>query len=233
MRLGIRVAAAAAAFALAACGSDGGSSGRPTPSPTPTLPSVADDEATVKRALVTPADLGAPWVEPAKVNEVQKAEGELCPGQQNARTLHKARAAGIAKLTEGTGAGAPIGLFGVRAYEPGQEQQWRDAYAAAVKGCASWKSREKLYVTLEVVAAPPAVPGAEEVRAHIERVYAEASHKSLHYVRHYYEARIGRIVVSFEDAFVQPRSDPTGQDMTKSAALLARQVAKARKAFLV
>lgn len=234
---GMRTAALALAASVTACGGGGepvaqqSQTQAPTPTPTPTLPAVADDKATAKRALVTPADLGKPWIQPKKVNEAKKAEkGDLCPGQKNARTLAKARADENADLTEGGQAGAAIGSFGVRTYGFGEEQKWRDAVAAATKGCAKWKSLEKLYVTLDVV-TPPQVAGADEVFAHIERIYAEAAHKTLYYVRHYYEARVGRVVVSFELAYIQPKTDPTGKNMAKSSALLAKQVAKARKAF--
>ncbi len=40
------------------------------PSPTPEPPSKAEDTAALKRATVTAADLGKPWVEPKKVPSV-------------------------------------------------------------------------------------------------------------------------------------------------------------------
>ena len=235
---GVRIAAAAL-VAVTGCGSSGGQGTRPTPtqslsptpSPTPTLPTVAADAASVKKAVVTAADLGTPWVQPKVVNQAAGATGELCPGQDNARTIAKPRAQAQRKLTHGTKPTADIGSFSVRTYAFGQEQKWRDAFTAADRGCASWKSAEGAYVELETIATPPTVAGADEVMAHIERVYADKSKKTLYYVRHFYEARVGRVVVSFELAYVQPKSDPTGKDMTRSAALLAKQVAKAKATF--
>lgn len=230
------IAAVVLALALPACGSDPAPQSQPsatqTPSPTPTLPPLAEDKANVKKAVVTSAELGKPWVTPKAVNTAkQEQKGDLCPGQPNARTLHPARARADLDHTEGSKAGAAIGSYGVRAYEFGEEQAWRDALAKAQAGCTSWTSLEKLYVELEVVAAPPAIAGADEVVAHIERIYADKTKKTLHYVRHYYEARTGRFVSEFELAYVQPKSDPTGKDMTKSAELFAKQVAKTRTTF--
>lgn len=229
----------ALALVLAACGggaaTDPGArpapSATPSPSPTPTLPPVAEDKKLVKAALLTSAELGKPWVTPKNVNRAKTTKGELCPGQKAAATLAKARAQEIRAMTEGTKQGAPIASFGVRAYAFGAEGKWRDAFAAADKGCASWTAAEGTYVTLETITAPPAIAGADEVAAHIERVYADKTKKTLYYVRHYYEARTGRVVTSLEYAYIQPKSDPTGKDMTKSAGLVAEQVAKVKATF--
>lgn len=239
---GTTVAAATLALALTACGGGGGTpdaqpspsqtSATPSPSPTPTLPPLAADKAALKKAVVTAADLGKPWVQPKSVNEQKQQEkGDLCPRQKAPRVLYKARASEARRLTKGTQQGAAIGSFAVRAYVLAFEEKWRDAFAEAAAGCEAYKSLDGTYVTLDVIDAPPAVAGADEVLAYIERVYADKGHKNLYYVRHYYEARTDRYVSSFEYAYVQPKSDPTGKDMTASAKLLAKQVAKTRKTF--
>ena len=230
----------ALALTLTACGGAGDpatqpspapTTATPSPTPTPTLPAVAEDKKLAAEALVTAADLGKPWVVQKKVNTAKNAKGELCPGQPNAREIVKPRAQEARFFTEGGKAGAAIASFRVRTHAFGQEQQWRDAVAASQQGCRSWTSAEKLYVELEPVASPPAVEGADEVLVHVERIYADKTKQTLHYVRHYYEARTGRVVTSFELAYVQPKSDPTGSDLTKSAALLEKQIAKTRQAF--
>ena len=226
----------AIALALTACGGSGGSPGaQPSPSetasPTPTLPSVGQDKKLVKRAVVTAAELGKPWVQPKEVNKTKVKKGELCPGQANSMTIAPPRADDVRRLTEGTKPAAPIASFGVRAYAFGEEQKWRDAFAAADKGCASWKSAEGAHVTLETIADPPVIAGADEVLVHIERVYADKTKKTLYYVRHYWEARIGRIVATVELAYIQPKSDPTGKDLDHSAPLVVQQVAKAKATF--
>jgi hypothetical protein len=231
------IAALSLALVLPACGSDAKTpeaqptTQSPTPSPTPTLPTVAQDKATAKKAVVTAADLGKPWVTPKAVNQAkQKEKGDLCPGQPNARTVHKPRASASLNHTEGSKAGAAIGSYAVRTYGFGDKQKWLDALDETHRGCTKWTSLEKLYVELEVVAAP-AIPGADEVVLHIERIYADKTRKTLHYVRHYYEAWTERVVSSFEYAYIQPKSDPTGKDLTTSSELFAKQVAKTRETF--
>lgn len=231
------IAALTLALVLPACGSDAKTpeaqptTQSPTPSPTPTLPTVAQDKANAKKAVVTAADLGKPWVTPKAVNEAkQKKKGDLCPGQPNARTLFKARASSEANHTEGKKTGAAIGSYSVRTYGFDDKQKWLDALDETHSGCKKWTSLEKLYVELEVVTAP-AIPGADDVVVHIERIYADKTKKTLYYVRHYYEAWTERVVSSFEYAYIQPKSDPTGKDLTKSSKLFAQQVAKTRETF--
>ncbi|HEV2890034.1 MAG TPA: hypothetical protein VGX28_06625, partial [Frankiaceae bacterium] len=89
----------------------------------------------------------------------------------------------------------------------------------------AFTSLEKLYVTTEDV-TPPAVAGADSAVARIERIYADSSKKRLYYVRQTVKVGVGRSVVALEHAFIQPRSDPTGADFTKTVALLSKQVAK-------
>ncbi|HVF03648.1 MAG TPA: hypothetical protein VNA20_02290 [Frankiaceae bacterium] len=239
-RYGIRVALALT-LAVPACGgsastgsgADGpGGNATPSasPSPTPTLPPVAADKKLVKQALVTPADLGKPWVEPKKVNQAKAAKGELCPGHKNSAARNKPRADQRRQMTKGSKPGAAIVSVAVRTYALGTEAAWRDAFAAAAKGCKSWTAAEKTFVTLEVV-TPPTVAGADEVLAHVERIYADKTKKTLYYVRHWVEARTGRVVTAFEHAFVQPKSDPTGADLTATVALVETQVAKVRTTF--
>jgi hypothetical protein len=234
--------ALALVLAVPACGGGGGepearpsatqTTVSPTPSPTPTLPPVATDKAAVKKAVVTAADLGKPWVEPKAVNtQKQQEKGDLCPGQKSSKVLYKPRASEARRLTEGTKAGAAIGSFAVRTYGFGFEEKWRAAFEKAARGCKAYRSPEGTYVTTEIVASLPAVDGADEVLLQIERIYADKTKKTLYYVRHYYEARSDRYVSSFELAYVQPKGDPTGKDTKKSAALLAEQVAKTRKTF--
>jgi hypothetical protein len=223
------------ALSLAACGG-GGTTAQPStsaspsaPSPTPTLPTVAADKAATKAALLTAAELGKPWVQPKSVNKVKAAKGELCPGQPTSAVIAKARAEARRQFTEGTKTGAGILSVNVRTYAFGKEDAWRAAVDKANKACAKWKAVEGNYVVLEPVAAAPSVAGAEEVVGHYERVYADAAHKTLQYVRQILEARTGRVVVTMEYAFLTPKSDPNGDDLTKTTGYLAKQVSKAAR----
>jgi hypothetical protein len=178
------------AGALAGCG---GGSSAPSAAPSqpatssasgaPAPPSVAEDTATANAALVTVADLGAPWVRPKQVNKVKSAAGELCPGQANDVTLAKPRAIARTALTEGARTEATIASFSVHVLEPGQAGAWRAAVAASEQGCLSWKAAEGSYVTLFRQRLPADVQGAEEVLGRVERVYADAAFRSLLYVR--------------------------------------------------
>lgn len=235
-RYGIRVALALALTATACGGSasteGGGGNATPStsPSPTPTVPPVATDKKLAKRAILTVADLGKPWVAPKSVSKVETGKGELCPGHKNSVALNKPRADSSRYFTKGTKPGAAIAGYTVRVYGLGNEAKWRDSFTTASTSCPSWKAAEGTFVTLEMVTAP-AIAGADEVLAHVERIYADKTKKTLHYVRHWIEARTGRVVTAFEHAYIQPKSDPTGSDLTASVALAAKQVAKVRTTF--
>lgn len=218
---------------VTACGGGGGTpaaspsptTASPTPSPTPTLPPVATDTAAVKAAIVTAADLGTPWVTPKEVNRAATKKGELCPGKKNEQSRVAPRATASVQMTEGTKAGAAIASFDVHAFDPARIEAYRAAFAAATKDCATFTAIENTYVTVEDVAAP-AIAGVDWSVARIERIYADSSRKQLYYVRQTIKAGVGRSVVALEHAFVQPKTDPTGADFTKTARLLTKQVDK-------
>jgi hypothetical protein len=232
-----------AAYALAgvllvtACGSSGppkaiqSPTSSVSPTPTPTLPPVATDKTTAKAALVTAADLGKPWVVPKTVNKQKGAKGESCPGVKEEVAVVHPRAGAKVSMTEGTKTGAAIAAFKVYAFDPAQATAWRAAVDDVTRKCKAYQAKDNTYVTTEVMPSPPAVDGADEVVGRIERIYADAKHKTLYYVRHTVQARFGRIVVYTQHAFVQPKSDPTGKDVSGVAALVAKQAAKARSTF--
>jgi hypothetical protein len=221
----------AAVVVTAACGGGSDSSAKPKPSPTPTLPTVAADVAAVKAAVVTPADLGKPWVQPEKVNTVKgnKDAGKslLCPPKQlTAFEMVPPRAHASVNLTLGTKTGADIASFDVYTYLFSSLSDLRAAVMTAETACAQWKAVEGNYVVLTPVSGLT-VTGAEEVLAHIERVYADARHTQLQYVRQVVTARSGRIICVLERAFIVPKTDPTGKDLTEANRLAGIQLAKA------
>lgn len=200
----------------------------PTPSPTPTLPPVATDTASLKASLVTAADVGAPWVTPkgGKVNRTNTAKGDLCPGHKDVFARVPGRASAEVNMTEGTKQGAAIGSYQLVAYDPAKIDAWRAAFTAANAECKAFVSPEKLWVTTETLAEPSTLDGCDEVLARIQRVYADRTRKTLYYVRQVVQCRVGRVVVEFEHAFIQPKTDPTGADFAKTVTLTAKQVAK-------
>jgi hypothetical protein len=201
-----------------------------TTTPPPTLPPIATDKAGVTAVVVTAADLGAPWVQPKAVNRTKTGKGELCPGKKEDFAREVPRASVSVQMTEGTKAGAAIASFELAAFDPARLDAWRAAFAAAVTDCKAYRAIEKNYVTVETATAP-AVAGADEVLARLEHVYADAAHKQLSYVRQVLKCRVGRVVVSLEHAFIQPKTDPTGADFTKTAGLAEKQVAKVKTSF--
>jgi hypothetical protein len=227
----LTLALSAALLAGCASGSSPKASPSPTPSPTPTLPPVETDKASVKAALVTAADVGTPWVAPKEVNRTKTKKGELCPGHKDDLARVDTRADANVSMTEGTKQGAAIASFEVHAFDPALLDTWREGFAKAVAECAAFVAPEKTYVTTELVATPPTVPGCDEVLARTQHVYADAAHKTLYYVRQNLRCRVGRVVIAFEHAFIQPKSDPTGADFTKSVTLIQKQVAKVATTF--
>jgi hypothetical protein len=176
--------------------------------------------------LVKATDVGAPWVVRAKVNQVENKDGELCPGRLEDFYRVRFRAKVTVKMTAGTKAGAAIASFWNVTYTPEQLDAWDAAFDAAAVACKAYKATDGTYVTTEVVTPTFTIEGADVVNARIERVYADAAHKTLYYVRQVIKARVGRAVGSIEHAFVQPRTDPTGKDFTTTAKLMRVQVDK-------
>lgn len=220
-----RAVLAIALLLATACGSSD-TPPRSTPSPSPTLPPVATDEANAQAALLTAADLGAPWRQP-KDSPSQGKIGELCPGVPSDYVVVKPRATRNTTLINGPA----FGFFRIVAYAPDQTDDWHAAWLAANAKCAASKFPDGKYVTLEPLTSLPPVAGSDEVVGRLERVYTDAAHTKLLYVRPTLYARVGRVVVAAQYAHVQPASDPTGKDLTTVTELLTKQVAKTRTAF--
>lgn len=249
---------------LAGCG--GSATGSADPNASSELRTVAQDRKSVKKALVTPADLGTPWVMPSPTptptptaektdepsggpsleaseratdeptgeasKDAESDVDEFCPGQPAISTLVPPRASADTSLTAGTKPGAAIGTFGVATLHPGQEKAWRDAVGTALEGCRTYRQKDDgFYVTANKIGKLPQIKGAEEVLGIIERIHEDIEHKKLLYVRHYLYARTGRLVSTTQYAFIQPKSDPTGSDLTQVVKLASKQVAKANAVF--
>jgi hypothetical protein len=222
----------AALAALTACG--GGSakkaSATPTPSPTPTLPTLVVEKAAVKAAVVTALELGPGWIQPKDVSKVKgtvtKGKAFLCPGHETAYSQVPPRAHDGASFTLGAKAGAAIASFDVITYLPTQIDAWRTALSASQTACARWKAAEGNYDVLTPIQGVT-LSGAEEVVAFLERVYADAAHKQLQYVRQVVTARAGRLIVAVERAYLTTKADPTGKDFTETTRLAGIQLQKA------
>ncbi len=217
---------------LAACG------GTPTsassgPDASPELRSVDEERRLARGALVTAADLGRPWVA-AKDDPKEAAKEKLdepCPGQPGVLTIAPPRARATTTFTAGTKPGAAIGSFQVGTLHVGQTQAWREAIATVVEGCRTYRQADGLHVTTTELEKIPPVKGADEVIGLIERIYEGVDHKKLLYVRQYLYTRSGRLVSRAQYAAIQPKSDPTGSDLTEVVGLVSKQTAKATNTF--
>lgn len=192
-------------------------------------PSKADDLAQLKRALITPTDLGKPWVQPKQVAHTKGKAAEACPGKPSLATLAPARAGAGAAFTHGTVRGASIANFSVFTMSD-QGAKFRTAWSQTIKACAAFQDTAKLYV-VTTAEGPRSLPGTDEVLSRRERLYYDASHTKLAYARHYIVARTGRVLSEVEYDFLTPKSDPTGKDFTPAQKLLALQLTKTKSTF--
>jgi hypothetical protein len=206
------------------------SSAAPT-TPTPTPPrSKAEDTAALKRATVTAADLGKPWVEPKKVPSAGKA-AEACPGKPTATRQVDTVASFRRDLTEGKGQGVNIGSFALRTLPTDDATDLKAAYAEDTAACKTFTDANKLFVVL-TEEGPTSADNADEIlMSRADRIYYDKAHKKLAYARHTVVARTGRVVTYVSYAFLTTKADPTAKDFTRTEKLLATQLAKVTKEF--
>ena len=200
----------------------------PTPRPTP--PSKAEDTAALKRATVTAADLGQPWVEPKKVPSAGKA-AEACPGKPTATKQVDTVASFRRDLTEGKGQGVNIGSFALRTLPTDDATDLKAAYAKDTAACKTFTDANKLFVVL-TEEGPTSADNADEIlMSRADRIYYDKAHKKLAYARHTVVARTGRVVSYVSYAFLTTKADPKAEDFTRTQKLLATQLTKVTKEF--
>jgi hypothetical protein len=227
-------------FAFAGCGADsttgqaGASSGPSTMTQSPASPSSASaqpktlDTADLKKGLVTPRDLGAPWIQPKSV-ATSGSNGELCPGHRSATTKLPSTAAAEANFTEGKGTGKNIATFRLSTLPTPDSSALKAAYATDQQVCGKYKDAAGFYV-VRFAEGPTSVTNADElVASWSERIYYDKSHKKLAYARHYLITRTGQVVTYVSYAFLTTKSDPGAKDFTRAADLLAVQLKKNAK----
>jgi hypothetical protein len=202
-----------------------------TPSAVPSPPTKAQDEAALKRTIVTAADLGKPWVQPANVATVKHKDNEPCPGHVSATAKLPARPHVTRGLTEGKGVGVNIGSFSMATVPEPDVSALAKAYAADTATCASYRDASKLFVTRTRDGPTSASHADEIVASWAERIYYDKSHRKLAYARHVLLARTGRVVVQVEYAFLTQKSDRGAKDFTRATRLLEKQLAKVSTVF--
>jgi hypothetical protein len=186
--------------------------------------------AELKKGLVTPRDLGAPWIQPKSVS-TSGSKGEICPGHKTATTKALSKAAAQANFTEGKGTGKNIATFRLATLPGPDSSALKAAYATDQKACAAFKDASGFYV-VRSLEGPSSVTNADElVASWSERIYYDKSHKKLAYARHYLVARTDQLVTYISYAFLTTKKDPGAKDFTRASDLLDLQLKKNAKAF--
>ena len=229
--------------ALAGCGGSsttdpaGGSS---APSTTLNHPPVSPSSASasprtltaaeLKKGLVTPRDLGSPWIQPKSVT-TSGIKGEVCPGHRSATTKVLSSAAAQADFTEGKGAGKNIATFRLSTLPGPDSSALKAAYAADQKVCARYKDATGLFV-VRSVEGPSSVTNADElVASWSERIYYDKSYKRLADARHYLVTRTDVLVTYVSYDFLTTKKDPDATDFTRISDALAVQLRKNANVF--
>jgi len=206
-------------------------SGAPTAAaPSATPRTKAEDAADLKRALVTPADLGEPWIAPKKVNRAGGKKGEICPGHVSATGKLTFTASASTDLTEGKGTGRNIASYRIKTLS----DEGVGALAAALKidqkACARYQDPSGFKV-VRTAEGPTSVDGAEVISAWTERVYYVRPRNKLAFARHFVVAHQGRVVTSTSYAFLADKKDPNAEDFSKETRLLQVQLKKNASVF--
>ncbi len=213
------------------------SSATPSPSPSPspsteasptaTLPSRKADSATVRKALVTAADLGKPWVQTDSPPDSDAA----CPGRRSAVDRLALRAAARRDLTRGAGELVNGATFRLATLPGPDAAKVQAAWESDTRACRQHTDTDDYYVVYRVVDAGP-VRGADDVLIRrVERVYFDRGDDEPAYARHTLVARSGRVVVAVTHSFLTSESDPDAGDFSETTELLQTQLTKAAKAF--
>jgi hypothetical protein len=202
-----------------------------TPSQQASVPTKAQDDAALKRAIVTTADLGKPWVQPASVSTVKHKKNEPCPGHLSATEKLPSRPQVSRGFTEGKGVGVNIGYFTLSTIPEPDVAALAKAYAADTATCASYRDANKLFVTRTHEGPTSAAHADEIVSTWAERIYYDKSHHKLAYARHVLVGRSGRAVVQVEYAFLTQKSDRGAKDFGRATRLLEKQLAKVAPVF--
>ncbi len=206
----------------------------PTQSPSAVAPAAvatkAEDLAAAKRALVTAAVLGRPWVQPKKVNTTGGKADEACPGTPALTTLAPLRVNVVAAFTHGKAVGASIARFSVATVSEGGGDAYRKGWQRTSRGCATFRDGAGFYVVTSLQ-GPTSIRGADDVLSRAERLYYDPRHKKLAYARHVLSARRGRAISTVEYSFLTSTADPQAKSFAVALQLLNAQLTRTTAAF--
>jgi hypothetical protein len=196
-------------------------------SPSARLPSREADSASLRKALVTAADLGKPWVQ----TDSPPDSDEACPGTPSAVDRLAFRAAVRRDLTRGAGELINGASFELASLPSPDAAKVRAAWETDTRTCRQYTDTDDYYVVYRA-AEPTTVNGADEVLLRrVERVYFDRGDDEPAYARHTLVARSGRVVATMTYSFLTSKSDPDATDFSEATELLQTQLTKAARAF--
>jgi hypothetical protein len=184
------------------------------------------DQAAVRKALVSAADLGRPWV----AGDQEGDATEACPGRRSAIEELSFLGSGRRDLIEGRGELVNAATFDLRTLPDSDGSAVRDAWVADTKACREHADAFDYYVVLEE-SGPSVAKGADEiVFSRVERVYFDDSQDQLAYARQVVVARTGRVITTVRYTFLT-ENDSAADNFHGTQRLLAVQLAKVTKGF--
>jgi hypothetical protein len=183
----------------------------------------------VRRAVMSTATLGRPWVQPKAVATTKGKAAEACPGQPSIQSLAPVRVGAVTSFTRGRARGASIARFSVQTVSD-QGVAFHAAWYRTAKACAAFRDSSKFYVVTSAE-GPTRLAGTDDVVSRTERIYYDAKHHHLAYARHFITARTGRALSSVEYDFLTSKSDPQAKDFSTAQHLLTLQLTRTRSVF--
>ena len=193
--------------------------------PSATLPSRETESSALRKALVTPADLGKPWVQVKSPPD----NDEACPGTRSAVGRLAFRASARRDLTRGAGELVNHASFHLATLPGSDAAKVRIAWETDTRACREHTDPDDYYVVYHA-AEPTAVRGADEVLLRrAEQVYFDRGDAEPAYARHTLVARRGRVVATVSYSFLTTEADPEATDFRRATELLQTQLSRAAK----
>ena len=205
----------------------------PTPTPTPTAsrtPDRREDRAALQQALVTPDDLGRPWVV-VKDGPPAGAVEAGCPGKPSAVRRLDPVAEVRRDLTEGPGELVNGASFGLATLRDTDGSAVRAAWRVDTTACREHTDASDFFVVYRQE-GPSSARNADEILfSRAERIYFDRGDAEPAYARHTVVARTGRVVTSVSYTFLVSDSSIETGNFGRTRKLLERQLAKVATGF--
>jgi hypothetical protein len=182
---------------------------------------------TLRKALVTAADLGKPWVQ----TDSPPDSDEACPGKRSVVSRLPFRATARRDLTRGAGELVNGASFQLGTLPGPDGALVRAAWQTDTRACHQYIDTDDYYVVYRAAEATE-VRGADEVLLRrVEEVYFDRGDDEPAYARQTLVARTGRVIVTVSYSFLTSDTDPDATDFSGATELLQTQLTKAARAF--